>query len=229
MSLGIRSIVPTGRTLIGKTAIAGKGCVGLVVKARTMHGPSFCALKIRRVDADRKDMHNEGRLHLKANSAGVGPVIHNHSDNFLTMEFVEGKSILEWAGQSDLDDAPVIARSIMEDCYRLDCAGLDHGELSRIDRHVIVSEESGRAPRATIIDFESASTLRKTANVTSAAQALFLGDGLVAKSLRRRILGEDYTKRPDARQDLIRILREYKDAKTEKNFARLLSALQLEQ
>jgi putative serine/threonine protein kinase len=61
-----------------------------------------------------------------------------------------------------------VTRAILEQCLRLDKIGLDHGELSRLDRHIVVSD------RPVMIDFESASTVRKTCNVTAAAQSIFL-------------------------------------------------------
>ena len=70
-SLGVTSLVLGGRTTINGTRIAGKGCVGVVLKAKI--GGKTCALKVRRVDADRKSMNEEARLHKIANDAGVGP------------------------------------------------------------------------------------------------------------------------------------------------------------
>ena len=56
-------------------------------------------------------------------------------------------------------------KKVLEDCYRLDQLGLDHGELSNISKHVIVGKKT------TLIDFESSSTNRRVSNVTSACQA----------------------------------------------------------
>ena len=50
--------------------------------------------------------------------------------------------------------------------------GLDHGELSRMPKHVIVGK------KITIIDFESSSVERRVSNVTSATQAFFIGSGI---------------------------------------------------
>ena len=60
-SLGITSIILDGKTIVNGAHIAGKGCVGIVVKAKA--GSKVCALKIRRTDADRKTMDNEVRFH----------------------------------------------------------------------------------------------------------------------------------------------------------------------
>ena len=93
-SLGITSIILSGRTVVNGAHIAGKGCVGIVVKSKA--GNKIYALKIRRTDADRKTMDNEVRLHKIANSVGIGPRIEGHTKNLIVMEFVNGQSIIDW-------------------------------------------------------------------------------------------------------------------------------------
>ena len=227
VSLGVKSIIPYGKTVIGKTRIAGKGCVGLVVKARMSQkgengADRICALKARRVDADRPSMLAEAALQSKANSAGIGPALVASSENFLVMDFVEGPSILEWAqnGKSRKDTLRSLALSILKQCRELDLAGIDHGELSRLDRHVIISRLGDKTIAPVIIDFESASTTRKTANVTAAAQAIFVGGGLVAKKFGGRLQVRD-------RSQLIAALKSYKLDKTQDSFEKLLKALDL--
>ena len=92
-SLGITSIILSGRTIVNGAHIAGKGCVGIVVKSKL--GSKVCALKIRRTDADRKTMNNEAYLHKMANNAGVGPHLAAHTKNLIAMEFVRGQSIID--------------------------------------------------------------------------------------------------------------------------------------
>src|SRR5215203_6182427 len=93
-SLGITSIILGGKTILNSTHVAGKGCVGIVVKAKA--GTTVCALKIRRTDADRKTMDNEARFHKIANSVGVGPSLEGQTKNLIAMEFVPGENIVEW-------------------------------------------------------------------------------------------------------------------------------------
>lgn len=208
-SLGVTSRVTGGRSMIGGVRIAGKGCVGLVMKARA--GGRICALKIRRTDANRSTMRDEARLHRIANGAGVGPVLLDCSDNFMLMEYVAGQSISGWAA-GDMQNVREVARSVLEQCYRLDRAGIDHGQLSHIDNHVIVE-----GAMATIIDFESASTKRKPSNVSAAGQSLFVA-GRVASRIGK-VLGA-----PD-RGIAIRALRTYKRDQTRANFDALVKTL----
>jgi putative serine/threonine protein kinase len=223
-SLGVTSIIlGHGNAIVSNTRIAGKGCVGIVVKAKLGRN-KVCALKIRRTDADRKSMDNEAHFHRMANSVGVGPSLEGYTRNLIAMEFVSGKSIIDWVAGNDDDNKNknnkkaeqsslyTIATAILEQCFSLDLAGLDHGELSRLARHVIVSE------RPHIIDFESASTTRKTCNVTAAAQSIFLY-GLLADRVRK--IGASNIDREKA----IRALKTYKHSHTRVNFDAVLNAL----
>jgi putative serine/threonine protein kinase len=195
-SLGMTSIILGGKTIVNGAHIAGKGCVGIVVKAKA--GSKVCALKIRRTDADRKAMDNEACLHKMANSEGVGPSLEGHTKNLIAMEFVTGQSIIDWVvgNKATKSKMCTIAAAILEQCFSLDVAGLDHGELSRLARHVIVSD------RPYIIDFESASTTRKTCNVTAAAQSILLY-GIVANKVKNILGNTD-------REKVIHALRTYK-------------------
>jgi putative serine/threonine protein kinase len=207
-SLGVRSIMLGRRTTSGGSKVAGKGHVGIVLCAKI--GSKTCALKIRRVDADRKSMDEEVRLHVIANGAGVGPRIEGHTKNLIAMEFVDGQSIVDWVGDAAKGRLRIMARSVLEQCRNLDAAGLDHGELSRLDRHVIVSDDPF------IIDFESASTNRKTCNVTAAAQSIFL-HGAVAGMVKKSLQAD--------REMALVALRIYKRDQTRANFDAVLESL----
>jgi putative serine/threonine protein kinase len=210
-SLGINSIFSVGRTKIGSMSIAGKGCVSLVVKAEFKN--TVCALKIRRTDANRKTMDREVTLHRIANSVGVGPGILDYSENFVVMQFIDGLSIINWIYNQNINPEQVrnVVISTLEQCYKLDRAHLDHGELSRLDHHIIVSQAS----TANIIDFESSSTKRMTCNVTAAAQALFLS-GLVSKKVNELLHLPE-------REKIIKALRSYKQDQSRYNFDNIIS------
>jgi putative serine/threonine protein kinase len=212
-SFGITHFLPTGRTRIGKITIAGKGCVSIVLKVKAKN--KICALKIRRTDANRKTMEREMSLHQIANSAGVGPNIFRYSDNYILMEFIDGLSIIDWVKQRSItaDQVRNVATAILQQCYNLDRAHIDHGELSRLNHHVIVS----KSDTAKIIDFESSSTQRRTSNVTAAAQSLFL-NGPISKRINELIL---FTKR----EKFIQELKIYKWNQTKTNFNNILGVV----
>src|ERR671926_1750181 len=206
-SLGITHFLPTGSTKIGKVAIAGKGSVSIVLKVKTKS--KICALKIRRTDANRETMRREVSLHKIANSVDVGPKLSRFSKNLIVMEFIEGLSILDWVKQQNItaDEVRKIAISILEQCYNLDKAHIDHGELSCINHHVIISKLN----TVNIIDFESSSTQRKSRNVTAAAQSLFISRGLIANRINE-ILG------CAKKEKIIQILKAYKWSQNRANF-----------
>ena len=207
-ALLVTSIALGGRTTINGVRVSGKGQVGLVLRAKI--GSKTCALKIRRVDADRKSMDGEARLHNIANDAGVGPRLVGHTKNLIAMEFVDGQSIVDWVGDAAKGRLRKMSKLVLEQCYSLDRAGLDHGELSRLNRHVIVSD------RPFIIDFESASTTRKTSNVTAAAQSIFLY-GVVAGMVKKTLHAD--------REKALIALKIYKRNQTRANFDAVLHSL----
>ena len=214
--LGIKSISLNGPTSLGKLEILGKGYVGVVVLAKK--GNKRVALKIRRMDSQRKDMKNEAYLLKLVNAVGVGPKMFAVSKNFLVMEYLDGIKISDWIyslkGKGITKSLKSTIKSVLVDCYKLDQIGLDHGELSNISKHVIVEER-----KSTLIDFESSSPERRASNVTSATQAIFIGSG-IAKKVQR------IYKNP-SKEEIIQVLKKYKNEKTLENFNNLLKIMKL--
>jgi predicted Ser/Thr protein kinase len=211
--MGVNSILPVGNTKIGKFSILGKGGVGLVVKVESNDRKTY-ALKIRRIDANRRSMEREVKLHKIAISAGVGPYIYANSENFILMEFIDGCNIIGWLNHQNInvDQVRKVVKSTLEQCYILDRANLDHGELSCLDHHVLVSENIN----AHIIDFESSSIDRKTRNVTAAAHSLLL-NGTVSRRITNNIHFAE-------REKIIQLLRMYKWNQTRSSFDNILQA-----
>jgi len=215
--LGVKALEFTGEKTAFNVPVLGKGCVGIVVAARMNN--TRVALKIRRVDADRMGMQHEADMLRLANRVGVGPRLIATSENFLLMEFIEGTLLPKWIekikGKGTRKRIRHVLRNILEQCRQLDLVGLDHGELSRAPKHVIMDAED----RAHIVDFETASFMRRMSNVTSICQFLFLGSQL-AKTLRR-MLGEI------DKEVLIAALRDYKMERTNQNFIKILQVCTL--
>lgn len=210
--LGVKAVEFAG----GKTAfdvpVLGKGCVGIVIVALTDRGK--VALKVRRVDADRAGMQREAEMLRRANAVGVGPRLLGTTKNFILMEFVEGTLLPQWVemleGRGTRSRIRRVLREVLEQCWRLDESGLDHGELSRAPKHVIVDSSDNPC----LVDFETASLHRRVSNVTSICQYLFIGSQ-AAKTIKKKI-GEIN------REELIRALRTYKQQRTRENFEKTL-------
>ncbi len=207
---GVKAVEFAGDTSAFNVPVLGKGFVGIVVIAH-LDGKRV-ALKIRRVDADRLGLQHEAQMLAKANSVQVGPKLISVSKNFLLMQFIDGSLLPDWLGaHKEKEHVRGILNEVLEQCWQLDCIGLDHGELSKAPKHIIVDKQ--RKPW--IVDFETASNNRKPANVTSTCQFLFTSYGAVAKEVAE-VLGERN------REEIINALRLYKNARVRENFNRLL-------
>ena len=215
--LGVKAVEFAGEKRAFDLQVLGKGCVGVVIAAQT--GKGKVALKIRRVDADRAGMQREAEMLKKANNVDVGPRLLNVTENFVCMEFVEGRLLPQWIealkGRGTKDRIRGVLLAVLEQCWRLDEAGLDHGELSRAPKHIIVGANDN--PR--ILDFETASIARRVSNVTSMCQFLFIGSR-TAKIIKRKF-GEIN------REELVKALKAYKENRTKEKFNKILSICKL--
>jgi putative serine/threonine protein kinase len=190
--------------------ILGKGYVGIVVIAY-VEGQRI-ALKIRRVDADRADLYHEAQMLEKANTVGVGPRFIGVSKNFLLMQLIEGDLLPAWLNvHKEKLLVQKVTRSLLESCYRLDKLGLDHGELSKAPKHVIIDQQQNPF----IVDFETASVTRRTANLQAICHFLFTSKGEAGQAISK-VLGERKN------DEIVKALQEYKKNKTRSNFESVL-------
>jgi len=214
-ALGVESISFQGELQVGTISILGKGYVGVVVLGKI--GRKKVAVKIRRSDSPRKNLKKEAELLKITNRSNVGPKLVGFSKNFLVMEYLDGKKIGDWVAslkkKGSSSQLKTVIKKVLEDCYNLDRIGLDHGELSRMPKHVIVGN------KITIIDFESSSMKRRVSNVTSATQAFYIGSR-ISKTVNR------IYKTPK-KEKIISVLRNYKQDQSKENFENLLNVLKL--
>lgn len=209
---GVDRVAFWGPVRLGKLDVLGKGYTGVVILGRR-RGVTV-AVKIRRTDARRASMSHEAGILRSANRAGVGPRLLASGRNVLVMEYVRGRYITDWLRDcDDVASARAVLAGVVTDCHRLDLAGIDHGELNRITRHVLV----GR--RACLVDFESGSTSRRPSNVTSAVQGIFITPR-VAGHVRRM-----YRLPPKGR--MIGALGRYKQNPTHQSYLDLMGLLGL--
>jgi putative serine/threonine protein kinase len=207
---GVKAVEFAGNASAFNVPVLGKGFVGIVVTAY-LEGKRV-ALKIRRVDADRLGLQHEARMLAKANSAQVGPKLMGVSKNFLLMQLIDGALLPEWLGaHEEKEHVRGVLNEVLEQCWRLDNVGLDHGELSKAPKHLIVDKQQ----KPWIVDFETASVDRKPANVTSVCQFLFTSCGAVARAVAE-VVGEIN------RAEVINVLRLYKNERKRENFDRVL-------
>ncbi|NIR87769.1 serine/threonine protein kinase [Candidatus Bathyarchaeota archaeon] len=215
--LGVKAVEFAGSKSAFNVSVLGKGYVGIVIAALTDRGK--VAIKVRRLDADRVGMEREAEMLRRANAVGVGPCLLGVTENFLLMEFVEGTLLPQWVemlkGRGTRSRIRRVLREVLEQCWRLDELGLDHGELSRAPKHVIVDSSDNPC----LVDFETASLHRRVSNVTSICQYLFIGSQ-AAKTIKKKFCEID-------REELIEALRTYKQKRTRENFEKVLKMCRL--
>ena len=210
--LGVLALEFSGKASVYgvQLPVLGKGFVGLVVVAY-LNGQKV-ALKIRRTDADRANLLHEAEMLSKANSVNVGPKLFGASKNFILMHLIDGELLPDWLEISkDVVAVRQVLTTVLEQCFRLDEVGLDHGELSKAPKHVIVD----KALTPWIVDFETSSDVRKPANVSAVCSYLFSSQGEVARTISQTL---------GARNDrgIIEALHDYKKQRTRENFEKVL-------
>jgi putative serine/threonine protein kinase len=207
---GVTALEFTGEARVFNLPVLGKGFVGIVVIAHLEE--QRLALKIRRVDTDRTGLEHEAQMLAKANNVQVGSKLVDVSKNFLLMQLVDGCFLPTWLSlQREKEEVRVVLSEVLEQCWRLDSIGLDHGELSKAPKHIIINKQHNPV----IVDFETASLDRRPANVTSACQFFFTSHGAVAKAIMV-VLGEVN------RAEAIDALRRYKNERKRDNFEDVL-------
>ena len=210
-SLGVTGVLLDGPQKVNGLRVLGKGCDSIVVKA-LMDG-ALVALKIRRVDSHVKTLIVEGENQMLANSVGVGARVRCFSEDFIVMDLVEGQHIDVFVRLAVEAEVKKVVVDLLKQCRRLDVIGLDHGELSRAQKHIVVK------PRLepVIMDFGSSSRSRRPANVSSLFSYLFLSKTELSTIVRKK-LGTVFSD-----EEAIKALREYKRSLSENSFTKVLS------
>lgn len=215
-TLRVRGIELRGGHSLNGLPILGKGKTSIV--AASYFNDRLAALKIRRTDSSRSSMNHEAEKLRLANIVNVGPKLLDSSHNFLIMEFVEGEYFQDWLpklGPPQKRTLIRVVKNLLQQARKLDEIGLDHGELSRASRHIIIKYES-----PVIIDFESASSMRRATNLQSLINYLYFN------RKNRETIGR-LLHIPQKTQ-LIELLKKYKESKNEENYEPLIKLLRLE-
>jgi putative serine/threonine protein kinase len=214
--LGVEEIIFEGHAKIGRLGILGLGTVGIVVKAKAKE--DLRALKIRRTDANRPNMNSEVAISKLVNRVQVGPDIFAHTRDMILMKLLDAQELGVWlgslSGKGRRDHAREVFHALLNQCRKLDIMGIDHGQLNNLRKHAVIAEG-----KPWLIDFESASTERKTKNVTTAAQYLFIG-GYLSPAIRRMLGIREV-------ETLKRLLTDYKSNLSDYSYSRLLEHLKL--
>jgi len=183
-NVGVEELIFIRRSPGDAVPVLGKGHKGMVVLGR-LKGETV-AVKILRTDASRDSLKHEAEILRRVNRLGVGPRLLAESQLAIAMGRVGGEPVEGWIADLDGEESEKLRRmlaQVMRDCRRMDEEGIDHGELSRAGRHIMV----GPLGRPTIIDFETASSGRRPSNVTSVS-GYFLVGGQPCRKVRRMLM-----------------------------------------
>jgi putative serine/threonine protein kinase len=132
------------------------------------------------------------------------------------MEQINGIPLFRWVTHSGKNVRLVkkLLAELLDACFRLDSIGLDHGELSRTPKNVLVTADGSPC----IVDFETASMVRRVANVTSLLQYFMFGS--ISKSISAARLFSN-------RRSILRALSRYKHEGSVASYQHVLRTLKL--
>ncbi len=194
----------------GQLIQLGKGFRNVVFLVETERGQA--ALKVRRDDAPSTSVGREAVVQATANRVGVGPLLLGSGEHSLLMEVVTGTPLQRWLPTATREDARTAIGEALMQCRALDLVGIDHGELARAHKHVVVSE----GLTVKVIDFSAARFTPRPGNVTSFLS--YLRSGEVMPVIAERLGGLEID---------LQILKEYRRKLSEEAFLAILRSIGL--
>jgi len=176
--IGITALILEGDVFVDKYYVLGKGTNSIVIKV--FHSNEMKVIKLLRSDASRNTLENEASILKYINSSEedrkfhLVPKIYDYHDWYLLLEYIDGIPISDYLSyelyELNLNDVKSLIYKLLLKCHLLDLLHVDHGELSNPYRHILIAEPLDPV----IIDFESASRVRKVKNLTSILQFLLI-------------------------------------------------------
>lgn len=168
-SIGIEKFVFEGDTQICNYKILGKGTNSLVIKC--VYRSKDAVVKILRLDSNRTSLELEADILKRIESLGLAPKIYVYREWFIVEEYIHGESFIKYTKRLpniSIRDVYLVIKDLLCKAIILDNVRVDHGELSRPKKHIVISPNN----KVFFIDFESASTSRNPKNLTSILQYL---------------------------------------------------------
>lgn len=168
-----------------------RGHRGVVYVGRK-RGQMGSMVAIKRSRNPNPNKENEATWLARCNEFGVGPrLLRTCLNDAFAMEYVDGQLIGEFLEHTDdCSLARSVVANLLEQCRRLDRAGIEKSEMLRLNRHVIVSRSSNAiSVFCTMLDFERCSFSPRPRNVTQLCQ--YLSSSWVAIQLARLNINVD--------------------------------------
>lgn len=144
----------------------------------------------------------------RLNKHKIGPKLLSCNEDSVTMEFVQGKRILEWLPAASKKEAIKMLTKILGQCRLLDKLKISKEEMQNPYKHILISK------KPVMIDFERCHYTERPQNVTQFCQ--FLTSLKVSQMLKEKGINSNKA---------IDILKEYKKEYSDKSYKRLIKAM----
>ena len=193
---------------MAKTFFA-KGKRGIIYTAN--YRGKKVAIKEPNPCAEIKTISNEAFFLPILNKLDIGPKFISFKKNTLVREFVDGVPIVDYLKNSSSRKCLQVIKRILNQCRKMDLAGINKFELTNPHKDILVAEE-----KPVLIDFERCKQTEKTKNVTQFCQFLMRQntlDILVPKGININ------------KSDLQDLCKSYKNSYDSKAFQAILRSL----
>ena len=122
--------------------------------------------KVERSDSDAIcRMENEAHWLKILNAYCIGPRLLESAEASVSMEFVDGVPILEWAATASIAVKRAVLLDLLRQCRVMDTLGVTKEEMHHPLKHVLVRDGG-----VVLIDFERCHSTEKPKNVTQVCQ-----------------------------------------------------------
>ena len=146
---------------------------------------------------------NESKWLRILNKNRVGPKLIEVKKNYFKYKFINGDFILDYF---KLNDSKPIIIDVLKQCRIMDKLKINKLEMHNPHKHIIIEKK-----KPFLIDFERVYKTENPKNVTQFCQ--FLMSNSIKKVIKYNI----------NKKELIKILKQYKKAQTEKNFRLIIN------
>jgi len=144
-------------------------------------------------------IENEGKFLKILNKYNIGPKIIKSKKDYVVYKFIEGKPFIEELPKVNKNDRINLILSVLDQCRTLDKLKINKLEFTRPIKHLYIKNK-----KVKMIDFERCYFTKSPKNLTQFCNFL------ISKKMNK-ILKIN-------KENLIKILKEYKKNQTEKNY-----------
>jgi len=169
----------------------------------------ICILKEDKTPLKEKKK-NEAKWLKILNKKNIGPELLQEKNNYIIIELIKGKRIIEWLKENSKKQIIKIIHNILQQCRTLDKLKVNKKELQNPYKHILINK------KPVMIDFERCKQTNKPKNITQFCQ--FITSKKIKQILKDKNIKIN-------KKHLTKILKEYKKQQTDKNFKKILKEI----